>query len=425
MTRKIRDERVRAARRGVRLAVAGAGLFALGAFAAGPAAAQAARQEQAQGQGQSARTAQFQAFLRALEPRARAAGVSKATFEAALDGLTPDPAAPSASAKQPEFDKPLKTYLAEAAGAARVRRGRAAAERWRGELARVAGRTGVPPAIILAAWGLETDFGAVRGGKDVVRTLATLAFERPDRPLFVDEWIAALAILEKEHAPREKLKGSWAGAMGDPQFIPSAYLKYAVSYDGQGYPDIWDKPQDSLASIGNFLRQSGWRPGQPWGLEVVLPPGFETPALRQTFEAFAAKGVTAADGTPIRARGEATLFLPSGARGPAFLLSENYWILKAYNNSDSYALSLGLLADRIDGAGALRGRWPDDEVFLSRPQKAAIQTALQKRGFYKGTVDGRFGQASRDAIHAYQTANAIRPADGFATPALLRRLTGD
>jgi lytic murein transglycosylase len=365
----------------------------------------------------------FQDFLQSLWPRAEAARVRRATFDAACAGLTPDPTAPSASAKQAEFDKPLKAYLTEAASAARVAHGRAAMARWRGELASISQRFGVSPAIIVAAWGMETDFGAAKGGKDIVRTLATLAYLRQDRELFRDEFIAALVILDKGTVPREKLKGSWAGAMGDPQFIPSAYLKYAASFDGTSFADIWDRPQDSLASIASFLHQSGWRANLPWGMEVKLPVGFDFATLHQGFSAFAAQGVVNADGSPLRAEGDATLFLPSGAGGPAFLLSANYWVLKAYNNSDSYALSLSLLADRIDGGAELKGRWPAGEAFLSRSDKSTIQRELQKRGFYSGTIDGRFGQASRDAIHAFQIAAKISPADGYGSPEVLRRLT--
>ncbi|VFU08616.1 Lytic murein transglycosylase [Methylocella tundrae] len=365
----------------------------------------------------------FQAYLQSLWPRAEAAGVRRATFEAAITGLTPDPSAPTASAKQPEFDKPLKAYLAEAVSTPRILRGRAALRRWNPELSRISQRFGAPPQIIVAAWGMETDFGAAKGGKDIVRTLATLAYQRQDRALFGDEFIAALVILDKGLAPREKLKGSWAGAMGDPQFIPSAYLKYAASFDGSAFADIWDKPQDSLASIANFLRQSGWRPNLPWGMEVVLPPGFDFASLHRSFAAFKAQGVVNADGSPLRAEGDATLFLPSGAAGPAFLLSDNYWVLKAYNNSDSYALSLSLLADRINGGGELRGRWPAGEAFLSRADKSLIQRELQKRGLYSGAIDGRFGQASRDAIHAFQIAAKISPADGYGSQEVLRRLT--
>jgi membrane-bound lytic murein transglycosylase B len=365
----------------------------------------------------------FQDFLQSLWPRAEAAGVRRATFEAACVGLTPDPAAPSASAKQAEFDKPLKAYLAEAVSPARVQRGRAALAQWRGELASISQRYGVQPAIIVAAWGMETDFGAAKGGKDIVRTLATLAWQRQDRELFRDEFIAALVILDKGVVPREKLKGSWAGAMGDPQFIPSAYLKYAASFDDSSFADIWDRPQDSLASIANFLHQSGWRAKLPWGVEARLPPGLDFASLHQSFGAFAGKGVVSADGSPLRAEGDATLFLPSGAGGPAFLLSDNYWVLKAYNNSDSYALSLSLLADLIDGGTELKGRWPAGETFLSRTDKSTIQRELQKRGFYSGVIDGRFGQASRDAIHAFQIAAKISPADGYGSPEVLRRLT--
>jgi hypothetical protein len=210
--------------------------------------------------------------------------------------------------------------------------------------------------------------------------------------------------------------------MGGPQFLPSAYLKYAVSADGAAFADIWDKPQDSLASIANFLRQSGWRPGLPWGMEVMLPKGFDFGSLRRDFQAFAALGVVSASGGPLPAAGEATLFLPSGAAGPAFLLSDNYWVLKLYNNSDSYAIALGRLADRIKGEGELRASWPAKERFLSRSEKAEIQHLLEKRGFYHGAIDGRFGQASRDAIHDFQVSVKADPADGHGAMEVLKRL---
>ncbi len=210
--------------------------------------------------------------------------------------------------------------------------------------------------------------------------------------------------------------------MGGPQFLPSAYLKYAVSAEGASSPDIWGRPQDSLASIANFLRQSGWKPGLPWGMEATLPKDIAFESLHSSFADFAAHGVRRADGRPLPTSGEATLFLPSGAKGPAFLLSENYWVLKVYNNSDSYALSLGLLADRIKGEGDLRGHWPAGETFLSRTQKAEIQQLLEKLGFYKGAIDGRFGQASRDAIHAFQIKYNAPPADGYGTLDVLKRL---
>lgn len=225
---------------------------------------------------------------------------------------------------------------------------------------------------------------------------------RPDRPVFRDELISALVMLDKGGITRAAMRGSWAGAMGGAQFLPSVYLKYAVSYAPGSPPDIWNNPLDTLASIANFLRQSRWQPGLSWGMEVILPKNFAFASLHQSFASFAAQGVKGATGVSFP-QGKATLFFPSGAAGPAFLLSANYWVLKEYNNSDSYALSLALLAERIDGKPGLRGHWPEGEVFLSRTQKAEVQRLLERLGFYHGIIDGRFGQASRDAIHDFKS----------------------
>src|ERR1700730_16122880 len=367
----------------------------------------------------------FQEFLQSLWPLAEEKKIARATFDAAFAGLLPDPAAPAASNSQAEFDKPLKSYLDEAVSPRRIARGRECLHRWQGELQQIERHFGVPREILLAAFGIETDFGKAKGEKDVVRSLATLAYRRQDRPVFRDELIGALVMLDKGGVARAAMRGSWAGAMGGPQFLPSAYLKYAVSYTGRESPDIWNNALDSLASIANFLRQSGWQPGLSWGTEAILPKNFGFASLHGSFADFAAQGVKSADGDSFPTAAEATLFLPSGAPGPAFLLSANYWILKAYNNSDSYALSLALLAQRIEGKPRLRGRWPDHEIFLSRTEKAEIQRLLENLGFYHGPIDGRFGQASRDAIHAFQIGIKAGPADGFATPELLARLEAE
>jgi membrane-bound lytic murein transglycosylase B len=365
----------------------------------------------------------FQEFLQSLWPLAEQKGISRGTFDAAFAGLTPDPAIVPASNAQAEFDKPLKAYLGEAVSVRRTAHGRECLHAWRAELSNIEQRFGVPATIVLAAFGIETDYGKAKGEKDVIRSLATLAY-RQDRPVFRDELISALVMLGKGGIARTAMQGSWAGAMGGPQFLPSAFLKYAVRYTGEGSPDIWNNPLDSLASIANFLRQSGWQPGLPWGMEVILPAHFGFASLHQSFGAFAAEGVKSANGSAFP-QGEATLLLPSGAAGPAFLLSSNYWILKAYNNSDSYALSLALLANRIKGEPALRGHWPEGEVFLSRTQKAEVQRLLEKLGLYHGTIDGRFGQASRDAIHDFEISIKVGSADGFATPELLARLAAE
>lgn len=363
----------------------------------------------------------FQVFLQSLWPLAEEKGITRGTFDAAFVGLTPDPAAPAASNRQAEFDKPFKSYLGEAVSPRRIARGRECLKRWQDELQQVEQRFGVPREILLAAFGIETDFGNAKGEKDVVRSLATLAYRRQDRPVFRDELISALVMLDHGGVARAAMKGSWAGAMGGPQFLPSAFLKYAVTYTGRGSPDIWTNALDSLASIANFLRQSGWQPGLSWGTEAILPKNFGFVSLHGSFAAFAAQGVKSADGDTFP-QGDATLFLPSGAAGPAFLLSANYWILKAYNNSDSYALSLGLLAQRIGGKPAPRAHWPKAEIFLSRTQKAEIQHLLEILGFYHGPIDGRFGQASRDAIHTFQINAEAHPADGYGSPDILRRL---
>lgn len=360
----------------------------------------------------------FQLFLENLWPQASARGVSRATFDAAFAGLSEDPSVAAEIGKQPEFEQPLSAYFQAAVSATRIARGQALAGQYASELAAIERRYGVPRAILLAAWGMESDFGRSRGDKDVIRSLATLAFlHKDDR--FVDELLSALVILEKHVLPRDRLRGSWAGAMGDPQFLPSAFLKYAVSYRGDRFPDIWEKPEDTLASIGNFFHASGWNAALPWGLEVVLPAHFGFATLHADFRDFAAMGVRAAGGAALPGAGNATLFLPAGAGGPAFLLSDNYWVLKAYNNSDSYALSLACLGERIVGRGGLHAAWPKRQKIWSRAEKIEIQRLLTRLRLYHGTFDGKFGQASRDAIHQFQIEARDAPADGFARADLL------
>lgn len=367
--------------------------------------------------------AAFAAFLESLWPAAKQAGVRRETFEAAVSGLTPDPSVPRSSGGQPEFEKPLQTYYREAVSAGRIARGAALLAQYRAELAAIEARLGVPGEICLAAWGMESDFGRARGGHDIVRTLATLAYVRPDRPVFRDEFVDALVILDRGEVARKNLVGSWAGAMGDPQFLPSAYLKYAVSAGGgDAAPDIWSNPSDILASIASFLHGEGWAAGQPWIEEVLLPQGFGFPTLHATAAEWAQLGLRRPDGREPAGDGSAALFLPSGASGPAFLLFPNYFVIKQYNNSDSYALSLGSLAQRIAGAPPLATPWPAKPINLSRKDKAFIQARLAALGLYDGSQDGKLGPKARDAIHAYEKQAGLQPADGFATPALVASL---
>jgi membrane-bound lytic murein transglycosylase B len=401
-----------------RTRIAAAALIAGGLIAVAPVEALAQ-------QAPAAATApsDFRRFVEGLWPRAREARVSRATFDGVLATLTLDTSLAGIGSKQPEFERPLKAYLAAAASPARAARARAVAAPHAEVLAEVERRYGVPREIVLAIWGLETDFGRDHGERDVLRSLASLAYYQPDRTKLQDEVVAALVILEQGQVRRDRLRGSWAGAMGNPQFVPSAYLKYAVSFDGSGPPDIWTSVPDSLASIANFLRQSGWTPGQPWGTETSVPAGFAFPFIRQDVSAWSRAGFRGLDGAPLRGSGSAMLFLPIGPAGPAFLLQPNFFVLKEYNFSDAYALAASILSDRIAGRAALRAPWPDESEPLSRADRRKIQEALTRLGLYSGDLDGRIGPLTRDAVHAYQKQAGISPADGYPSASILRRLT--
>ena len=362
----------------------------------------------------------FKDFLETLWPLAKQRGVSRGTFSGAVAGLTPDPALMGTGVKQAEFERTIKAYIEDAVTAGRVTRGREAAQRWRSELASIEKRFGMPSELVLAIWGMETDFGRVHGEKDVVRSIATLAFARRDNAIFAEEFVAALVMLEQGLVTRARFKGSWAGAMGHPQFMPSAYLRYAVAYAGGGPADIWGSVPDALASIGNFLGQQGWARALPWGCEATVSKSFDWASLKGPVRSFTGKGV--APLAPLPPAAEATLFLPAGAGGPAFLLTANYWLIKQYNNSDSYALSVALLGERIAGRPGISARWPADFRLLPRTDRIRLQGLLTEHGFYDGKIDGRFGPASRDSIHRFQRAMGMRPADGYPAAVVLHQL---
>ena len=364
----------------------------------------------------------FGGFVESLWPRARAAGISRETFDSIANGLGADASLMGLRAKQAEFSKPLSEYLAQAASAGRASRAQAQARSHGGVLTQIENRTGVDKEIVLAIWGMETDFGRDMGNRDVLRSLATLAFAHPDNPVYGDEFIAGLVMLEKGLAERAQMKGSWAGAMGNPQFMPSAYLKHAVSLGG-GAADIWTSVPDSLASIANFMKNSGWVAGSPPLVETRIPDGFDWSVLKQSFGAWSRMGFRDIDGDALPASGEAMLFLPAGAKGPALLLGPNFFVLKAYNFSDSYAAAVSVLANRIGGGAGVRAQWPKDDG-LDAAGRARIQTILKQKGLYDGKIDGRFGPITRLAVHEYQKRAGITPADGFPSKALLHRMGG-
>jgi peptidoglycan lytic transglycosylase B len=363
-------------------------------------------------------TGDFSSFVASFRAAALAAGVSAATFDSVASGLALDPALTGKRAAQGEFVQPLKSYVEAAASPARAAKGRAMAKEYAAPLREISARTGAPAAMIVALWGMESDFGAARGNRDIFRSLATLAFLHPDNPVYAQEFVAGLVLLQRG-IPREKLRGSWAGAMGDPQFMPSAYLKYARSFAGRGAADIWTSAPDSLASIGNFLKQSGWTPGLPPLIETKIPQNFAYESLRADFAAFASAGLAPLGGGALPRSGAAMLFFPVGAPSPAFLLSGNCFVLKAYNFSDSYAFAASVLTERIAGRPILRAPWPKEAKPLTFAERQAIQRGLAAHGLYDGKIDGRFGPVTRLAIHQLQRKAGVARADGFPSRAVL------
>ncbi|MEA2834028.1 MAG: rane-bound lytic murein transglycosylase [Methylobacteriaceae bacterium] len=368
---------------------------------------------------------EFQQFLASIWPAAEKAGVSRATFDAAISGLTPDQAILTRTTRQAEFTITVAQYVAQSATPKRAAQGRDVAAKLADPLEKLQARSGVPWEILVALWGIESNYGTSAGNSDILRVLATLAFKQHRGSLFLDEFVAALVMLEKGYATRSQLAGSWAGAMGQPQFMPSSYLNYAVAYEGSRPADIWSSNKDVLASIGNFMQKAGWLPGLPWGVEVVIPAAFDYAALRKPFGEWQAQGFRAASGKPLPNTADATLYMPAGAKGPTWLITDNFFVIKQYNTSDAYALSVGLLAQQIAGEGGIRTPWPKDMKPLSVNDGKTAQQALTKLGLYRGNIDGKIGPAMRDAVHAYQIKAGIQPADGFITPALVQKLKSE
>ncbi len=365
--------------------------------------------------------ARVTAFLDALWKDASKRGITRATFEQAFTGFTPDARVIAATRREPEYGKPVGLYIESIASKSRRATGAAKATQWAGVLDAIETRYGVERTIVLALWGIESSFGAGVDRWDVVRSLATLAEARYRDPYFRNELLVALKILQEGHIARERMLGSWAGAMGQPQFMPSSFHQYAVDFTGDGRRDIWTSVPDVLASIANYLARSGWQRGQPWGFEIVLPQGFDYRASRGSFAEWAARGVRRADGGALPASGEAFLLFPSGAAGPAFLVAANFNVIKLYNNSDVYALAVGHLADRMRGGAPFRAAWPKDDPQLSRDARIALQHKLASLGYTVKDFAGRLDFDQRDAIRELEVKYGMVP-DGHPTPALLARL---
>ena len=365
--------------------------------------------------------ASFAPLLVSLWPDAQARGISRATFDLAFAGLAPDPRVAALTARQLEYGVPVATYLARIASPPRIEGAARKARDWKPTLDAVEKQYGVDRWIILALWGIETSFGANNGGFDVIRSLATLVAVGYRADYFRGELIAALQVLQQGHIAREKMIGSWAGAMGQPQFMPSNFLTLAVDFDRDGRKDIWASAPDVLASIANFLKAWGWKAGAEWGCEVTLPQGFDYRRSRASYGAWTALGLKRADGKPMPDDGNAILFFPSGANGPALLVAENFEVIKRYNNSDVFALAATQIAERAQRRAGVRAAWPANDQQLSRAERVALQKRMKELDHPVNDFEGRIDFDLRDEIRIEQGKHGLVP-DGHPTRELLEKI---
>jgi lytic murein transglycosylase len=357
--------------------------------------------------------ADFSSCLGGLRSAAAAKGVSGATFDSATRGLEPDMKVIELMNNQPEFKTPIWDYLATLVDEEKVAEGQAMLRRHAATLAAAESRFGVDRHTIVAVWGVESDFGKSGGKMPLVQALATGACYAPRRQgFFRDELVSTLKIIERGDLDSRDLKGSWAGAFGHTQFIPSTYLRLAVDGDGDGRRDLVNSIPDALHSTANFMAKAGWRSGEGWGYEVSVPDGYAGPSGRtgkQPVSAWASRGITKVGGGSLTGSGPAGLLMPAGRDGPAFLVFKNYDCAFSYNGADSYALAISLLSDRLRGKPGIQTAWPTDDPPLSRAQRRELQVKLAARGYDVGEPDGRVGQKTRDAIKVIEQGLGMKP----------------
>lgn len=377
-----------------------------------------------QGDALGAQDAAFAEWLSAFRVTALASGLPADVLERELSGLQPDARVRGSDRNQPEFSRPFSHYVKRAAGEDRAAIGRRRMTELEAELLGVEAASGVPREILVAIWGMESGYGASLGDHDVIRSMATLAADGRRRSFAEDQLLASLRIIASGEWPRERLVGSWAGAMGQTQFIPSNFLALAVDADGDGRRDVWGSALDALASAANLLATSGWVRGQGWAVEVAAPDSFDysvSESLSASLSAWSDLGLRRADGGPLGpGEAESTLLAPTGAKGPLFLLMANHFVIRRYNNAVTYALAGGLLADGIAGRPGLVRPWPE-EVPLSLADRISAQAALLAAGYDVGEPDGVIGQKSRAALRSWQKARGL-VADGYLSPEMVALL---
>jgi membrane-bound lytic murein transglycosylase B len=371
-------------------------------------------------------TAGFPECLASLGQQAAKRGVSRATFARATRGLEPDLQIMELLDRQPEFTKPVWEYLDLLVNENRIAGGREVIARHSAVFDAVERNFGVDRYIVAAIWGIESNYGTAIGERDVVRSTATLACIGRRQNYFRDEFLSALEILERGDVPADHLKGSWAGAFGPTQFMPTSFKRFAVDFDGDGKRNVVTSIPDVIASTANNLKKDGWHTGATWGYEVVLPQGFDfhlaDRSVRKTLHQWEALGVRRAGGKAFPRGGDVgTLLVPAGVRGPAFVVIDNFRAIMKYNPSESYALAVGYLADRVRGSEGFVQAWPRDEIPLSRTERFELQERLSDLGLYNGGADGNLGPRTRSAIRDFQVRAGLVP-DGFASSKVLERL---
>jgi lytic murein transglycosylase len=374
----------------------------------------------------SAPPLEFGACLEDLRGEARMHGVAARTFERAFKGVTPDASVLDAMQTQPEFETPVWEYLARLIDDKRIAEGRARLAAWEPMLARAEARFGVDRFTLVAVWGVESDYGRIMGQRPLVRSLATAACFGDRQRYFRSELVEALRIVQAGDMKPDALRGSWAGAFGHAQFMPSTFQRFAVDFDGDGKRDLVNSIPDALGSVANYFEAQGWQTGRPWGYEVRLPDDYNGPSgrhVRQPLYEWAKLGIVKLDGKGLVGEGNAALFLPAGTRGPAFVVFKNFDVIHSYNRSESYALAIAHLADRLRGGQPIQASWPTDDPILSRIERREVQERLIERGFLNGEPDGIIGSRTVAAIKAFQ-ASAGLPSDGYPSGRLLKALRG-
>ncbi len=372
----------------------------------------------------------FSQWIAGFYPEAHKEGISRATWDTAFSGVTEiDSDVLKKAAFQPEFTIDIWDYLDGRVNPFAIEKGRKKGRYYARTLNRIENKFGVTPSVLLAIWSIETNYGAILEKTNrlhyVPLALATLAYGDPRRGKFArTQLIAALKILQAGYITKDQLTGSWAGAMGQTQFIPTSYLAYGVDMDGNGRRDIWNSVPDALATAANLLAQNGWQTGKTWGYEIILPStgGEQLEGQTKTLAEWSKLGFKRPSGHAFpRPEDKAVLKIPAGTEGPAFLMLRNFFVIKSYNSSDAYALAVGLLADRLAGWNGLVQSWPRPAGSLSIEDKIELQKRLQQHGYYSGEIDGQLGTGTKEAIRRFQTQAGLVE-DGVPSQQVLQAL---